>query len=146
MYVAGLKQKLTNCWINLFWGCLINRNIWEVPVNFCSAQFYISKRERGHLDKKILSLHCKECNEVLEGECLPVSVLDSMVCVWNFGFLRDMDKTTMVYILIWKLSLFFSLKVPDVYKVACEKLQYSRMSRMFRSAFWGYLRLLLFLL
>lgn len=43
----------------------------------------------------------------------------------------------MVYILIRKLSLFFSSKVPDIYKVACEKLQYSR---MFRSAFLGYLR------
>lgn len=60
------------------------------------------------------------------------------------NLLRDMDKTTMVYILIWKLSLFFSVKVPDVYKVACEKLQYSRISRMFRSAFLGHLCFVLY--
>lgn len=136
-YGAGLKQKLSTWWSNLLWGCLINQNIWEVTVNFCSAQFYVSKRERGLPDKKVLSLRWKACNEVLEGECLPVGVLDSTMCVWNVGFVRDMDKTTMVYILIRKLSLFFSSKVPDIYKVACEKLQYSR---MFRSAFLGYLR------
>lgn len=71
----------------------------------------------------ILSLRWKKHKGSFESFLL-VGIMDTKVCVCSFEFVRDMNKATMVYILICIFGLFFRLRLPDISKMTYEQLQY----------------------